>query len=303
MHPYHSELTQGLDLNALSYTPAVVPARNLEIDADFLAYMVAGSDDCSFPEMQTRTRKLIDKLVHSAGASSYTLHLTPKESTKGNRKQIALLSEYQGNRKGKEKPQLLHAVRSWMSLRLGAVRHLECEADDGIAMKLYRDPENSVICTKDKDLKMIPGKWLDWDTGELSETTDPFGWIELKHNKLDGRGWKFFFAQMLMGDPVDNIKGLPKYVSPMGKLKNIGPKTTYDVLNGITDVADCYKQILRMYNQLYNAAPELFVNYRDGSPVSMPDVLMSNMKLLWMRRNLDENDVLYWLQENLHAIH
>jgi 5'-3' exonuclease len=46
--------------------------------------------------------------------------------------------------------------------------------------------------------------------------TDEIGWVTKNHNsKTVGYGLKFFFYQMIAGDPVDNIPGLPK----MGDVK------------------------------------------------------------------------------------
>jgi hypothetical protein len=76
----------------------------------------------------------------------------------------------------------------------------------------------SIIASKDKDLRMVPGLQLDWDTGAIHDTgDDDFGYVELVERTTDsgttkllkGYGQKFFWAQMLIGDTADNISGLP----------------------------------------------------------------------------------------------
>lgn len=166
--------------------------------------------------------------------------------------------------------------------------------------------ELSVIATKDKDLCMVPGLQLNWDTGEITDTDDPFGWIILqemdnksKTKKLRGRGWKYFWAQMLTGDTADNIQGLPKVCDPEyltnGKPKPCGPVMAYDILSTVT----CNKRAFRIVRDLYKSYGETigFQNYRDGSPVPYGNVFKSEAQLLWMRRKNEHIDVLNWMKE------
>jgi hypothetical protein len=96
--------------------------------------------------------------------------------------------------------------------------HLDQEADDGMAQANYvamrhGQPSMSIIVSKDKDLRMVPGLHWDFDTETVVCVGDPFGtiWIDdTKSSKtLKGWGTKFFWAQCLMGDTADNIQGLP----------------------------------------------------------------------------------------------
>ena len=291
----------------------LVHGRVAHIDADFLAYMVAYKEDLSISEMHHNINVIIEKLRLMSGAETVKLHLTPSGSTKGNRDAIALQKEYQGSRKNRERPEMLHAIRDYMHKELGAILCPYYEADDSMAMyqtKAITDgtPELSVIISKDKDLAIVPGLQMNWDTGEMTDTgEDPFGWIEIqlmgkakKTKKVKGRGWKFFWAQLLMGDSADDIVGLPKCIHDdftKGKLKPCGPVLTYNILENITNNKDAFELAKELFKATGEKLP--YKDYRDPEGVDVPysTILISEMKLLWMRRHADENDVLKWLKE------
>jgi hypothetical protein len=167
----------------------------------------------------------VDNLRGLAGAQHVHLHLTPSTSNKGGRYDLAVLKEYQGNRVDKPKPRYLGIMREWLVKRYPGTLHQFCEADDGMSSAQYaaiaRDERNlSIIASKDKDLNMVPGLHLDWNTGQITDTwngDDDFGEVKLIEHKmpsgtvkkLKGFGHKFFWAQMLVGDTADNISGMP----------------------------------------------------------------------------------------------
>jgi DNA polymerase-1 len=306
----------GIDLSDLKHdTPEPmrvapqVAGRVCHIDADFLAYQVSYDDDKGVQEMKHNCDISVEMMRLMSGAEKVVLHLTPKGSDKGGRYDIALQKEYQGNRKDKPKPKFLHVMREWMHKERGATLHMHCEADDGMSIAQYKaiaegNKELSIIATKDKDLTMVPGLMLDWDTGEITGIDDELGFIILvvsgKAKKIRGRGWKFFWAQMLMGDSADNIQGLPKVCDleycPTGKFKACGPVLTYEILSTIND----NKKAFQVVRDLYRLAGDKqgFVNYRDGTEVQWGKVFQSEAQLLWMRRNLPMTDVLQWMKEH-----
>lgn len=311
-----SSLLTGVDFDNLEdqrskqiVIPEMVPGREVHIDADFLAYMVSYDDSKPVVEMQHNCSVKIEQLRLMAGAERYVLHLTPKGSTKGNREAIAIQKEYQGNRKNKPKPKYLHMIRTFMADEHKAIMAREYEADDSMCMaahkaKLAGTPELCVIATKDKDLTMIPGLQLNWDTGEMSDTGDSdFGFIELdrskKTPKVRGRGYKYFFAQLLMGDTADNIQGIPKVVHEeytQGKTKACGPVLTHSIIDPCKSVKECFE----ITKELFRTTGEKlgYKHWNTGEEVKWTKVMTSEMKLLWMRRKNDEDDVLHWLKEN-----
>lgn len=204
------------------------------IDGDFIAYQIASDtrDELAgirpLRSIEYKVGQIEDiatEIMERAGCSRYVLHVTPSGSNKGGRAQQAVQKEYQANRLGRTKPEHLDIVRAAIAdakdFRYGAgIAHLDQEADDGLVQANLGDLEHSILCSKDKDLRMAAGWHMDMDTDELIwvEPGD-FGFIDIeervsesgksKTKKLVGYGPKFFWAQCLMGDTADNVAGLP----------------------------------------------------------------------------------------------
>jgi len=66
---------------------------------------------------------------------------------------------------------------------------------------------------------------------------------KMKQNidKLKGAGLIFFYAQVIMGDAVDNYPGLPGY----------GPKKAFDILDGASTEYEMYHRVLAAYREYY----------------------------------------------------
>lgn len=286
-----------------------VTGRVAHIDGDFIAHQVSYDEIASLDDMQQAAEYIINKLMDMSGAETYVIHLTPQESNKGLREHQALLKKYQANRENKEKPPFLHVMRHWLHKEHAAILWLDREADDGMATRQYEailggNQDKSIIISKDKDLRSVPGLHLDWDTGEITDTgDDPFGWLELdtsgKTKKVKGRGWKFFWCQMLMGDSADNISGLPKVCHQdyiINKPKSCGPVMAYNILDPVKTNVDAFELVRDLY-KLYGEEIG-FKNYRDYSDITFGQAFMSEARLLWMRRSDNYDDVLNWLSHN-----
>lgn len=261
----------GLDVSKLnghaleepSY-PDIIPGRVLHIDGDFLAYQVSADDTKSLDSMMHNHDVAVETLRLLAGAETVLSHLTASHGNKGNRFDIAIQKEYQGNRKGKAKPKHLHTIKSWMELKRGAVSHEHQEADDGLCQANWQaiqkgTPELSVLVSKDKDLQMCQGNHLDWDTGEL-ETVSGYGYVDLDRSlsspKIVGKGNAYFWAQMLTGDAADSIQGLPQL--PGCVLNAVKPtKEITKALETLSDPKSTKKQKEKAQKKLDTRKPGL----------------------------------------------
>lgn len=294
-------IVNGIDLAGLAHeapslsVPAPVQGRCVHIDADFLAYQVSaervGEEGMkSLDDMKHNGRVAISELKSLAGATKVHLHLTPSTSDKGKRGELALLKEYQATRKGKPKPQYLHIIRDWLAKEYPATQHQNCEADDGMSSAQYEaiaagERHLSIIASKDKDLNMVPGLHLKWDTGEIIDAK-PYGELEVRIRPsggkvLDGYGRKFFWAQMLMGDPADNTSGLPKVIRMQGKPVACGPITALEILSNCYTDGEAFETVRDLYKRY---GEELgFTNWRDNSPVPWGKAFFSEAQLVWMR--------------------
>lgn len=265
----------ALDLSGLAHEevqyPPEVSGRTVQIDADFLAYQVSyeKDDDPKSPEdMKHNAAVAVEHIRRMAAAEKVHLHLTPFTSTKGGRYDQAIQRIYQGNRTDKPKPRMLHVMRNWFEQNYTGTQWQHCEADDGMSSFQYAaikagHGDLSVIASKDKDLDMVPGLHMVWDTGELVQTLDDFGWVELqekvsasgaKSSKLKGYGHKWFWAQMLIGDTADNIQGIPKICGRV--LNKIDPTAAVIKAQGdLTNMRD-EKSVKRAHKVLTDRKPK-----------------------------------------------
>lgn len=148
------------------------------------------------------------------------------------------------------------------------------EADDLLAIyQTARIGErNTIICSRDKDVRTIDGFAFSWELGN-SPQFGPFfisGYGEIRiTDKREVKGWgqKFFLAQCIMGDPVDSIPGLP------GK----GAVAAWDAVGATTTYEEGLEAVLEAYTAFYE------------HPVIARDELLEQGQLLYMTRQLNED--------------
>ncbi len=309
-------------ITPVSY-PTPVPGRVAHIDADFLSYQVSAEtrDELdgikprkSLEDMQHNARSAAEHLMRCAGATEYRCHITPSGSNKGGRREQAVQREYQATRNNRDRPEFLDAIRHFIATDLNGVVHLDQEADDGMAQANYEaqgpngewgNANLSVIVSKDKDLRMVPGLHYDFDTEAVFCVGDRFGSVYIDDSKssktLKGWGTKFFWAQCLMGDTADNIRGIPFVTTgmtggkPLGR-KACGPIMAYELLKDVHNDKEAFRLVKSLWVALEETGYE-YQHWATGERVTATQALLGDMRLLWMRRNKNPDDVLHWLKE------
>jgi hypothetical protein len=345
--------------------PKQVPNRVAHIDADFMAYQVSAESKAeldqddptprkSLEDMRHNAKEAVDFIRRMAGAERAVLHTT-QNSDKGGRDDHAILKEYQANRKDRDnKPLNLELIRAFLGDGVGDTtgvltghNHMDQEADDGMTQAAYADFENAIVCSADKDLDMVPGLRLDMTTYEITDLKDHFGWIDLKEmispttgkkysSKVIGRGTKFFWAQLLMGDGADNISGLPQCPGSVwqqvsgtaaykdlynqwinakepedaakievrlqklqAKTKPCGPVLTMAILDDCKNDKECYLCVRACYVRANTEHGYEYHHWKTDKRVTPTQAMLSEMRLLWMRRERNTDDVLNWIKETL----
>lgn len=168
---------------------------------------------------------MISDILSKSRATEHTIYLTSNDKS-NYRFNIAKTLPYKGNRT-QPKPFHYQAIRDYLVNYHAAQIICGEEADDAMGIEQVRcsaEGKKSVICSIDKDMKMIPGEHYNFVTGEFVTATE-FGALDLSKDrrKILGTGLKWFYAQMLLGDSADNIPGLDGY----------GPVTVWEILSGI----------------------------------------------------------------------
>lgn len=178
--------------------------------------------------------------------------------------------EYKGNRPS-SKPFHYDNLTEYLLSQYDCVIASGLEADDLLSIEQNKEHDyTTVICSRDKDLRITPGWHYTWECGKaraygphyvetLGELQPP------EKGKLFGTGLKFFYAQMIMGDTVDNIPGLP------GK----GPALAYKLLHDCETEEELFDKVVELYKEYVQ--DHHWIHY-----------FREQANLLWMVQELDE---------------
>ena len=189
------------------------------IDADLVAFRCAATvqDYDPLDVAIYRVDVLMRQILEATESEEYRSFLTGR----GNFRKI-INPEYKANRKDKEPPCYLQECRDYLIKEWNTVVSDGCEADDllGIAQT-----DETVVCSLDKDLLMIPGTH--------------FNWTKLQYTHVDQLdGLRTFYKQMLIGDRSDNIFGVDK----------IGPVKAAKLIDHLEDEVDMINKVFSLYD-------------------------------------------------------
>lgn len=215
--------------------------RHALLDGDVLVYAGGFASDANAKRhgaehepleycLQTVKQKIVG-VMDRAEADEYTIFLSHPVNFRE-----SIFPEYKANRDTSHKPFWYSEIQDYLLETHKAVYSEEGdEADDAMGraqmLALSQDRE-TIICTNDKDLDMIPGLHYNW-----SPTREAEGVYELE----DPEALRKFYTQMITGDTTDNIPGL---------FKKRGIKATAQwkqPIEGFTNSREMYQYILDVY--------------------------------------------------------
>lgn len=224
------------------------------IDSDILAYEIGFASQKNIngeiiPVPLGDVTQMVDNKIKEICAAVYAteppvLYLTGR----GNfRNDVAKQQAYKGKRKN-AKPFHYAFIRAYMMAEYEHFLVNGMEADDLLCIHQTERlaQRDTIICSRDKDLKQCPGYHYGWECGKQGafgpEWVDELGWIKLKSpKKLIGTGEKLFYAQVLMGDDTDDYAGL----------EACGPIGTFKILSGCNTTYDLFDACLEAYGKKY----------------------------------------------------
>lgn len=190
----------------------------------------------------------INSIVEHAHADDYVVYLSHPVNF---REQF--YPQYKRNRPDR-KPFWHAELAEYLLDRNAVYSELGDEADDALGMAQMRaraDGRETIICTKDKDLDMIPGLHYNYSKTKLENGV---------YNIEDPEGLRLFYSQMISGDATDNIPGLYR------KLGMKAEKRWFYPLENMTTHLEMYEYVLDVYQ-----GDKEFVDL--------------NGKLLWIKRD------------------
>jgi DNA polymerase-1 len=248
--------------------PERVTGRTLIADGDALAYYCAGNDDTAPGQCRRNLEDKLQAAAGAAGADRIVILATSQASHKGHRFAIATVKPYQGKRDSGRRPKNWAFLRALIECDPRTVLTDTMEADDLFHVNSIRLGDNNVaILTQDKDMRMVPGWHLNWETHALVRVL-PDTWCTAVDGKVYGRKW--FWLQMLHGDTADNIPGLPKCT--IGESQRLcGEVTAAKLLAPFDSEPKARSRVFEQYSAYYGEK-------------DCRAAMLEQACLLWMRR-------------------
>ena len=257
------------------------------IDGDILLYEIGFASEANWKYMKAQTHpeyegpfippfevaeeileRRIGNIMGVTGATSAIFFFTGKSNF---RLEIARRRPYK-ERAG-NKPFHYYNLKAYIKGKYECEEREGLEADDLICMYLTADPENTIACTRDKDLRSCEGNHYGWELGNQPQfgplKAEGLGHIELD-KKIKGYGKRFFYSQCLTGDSVDSVPGLPR----------CGPVNAFRILDGAESEQELYERVLYEYQKRY--------------PVEGYSRLLEQARLLHMVRQASATKALMW---------
>lgn len=244
------------------------------IDADIIPYEYGSMKDLESGDLLPWeiVRHMVDvriqQILEATKADEQVFYLT--DSPNNFRLNTATILPYKGHRPV-EKPEYYKLIQQHLTDNYDAVLVSGWEADDQCGIDQWvccctcdeyglSNPKdyNTVICTRDKDLNMIPGWHYQWSCGNQQERL----WFQNETSAI-----RCFYKQLLTGDPTDNIVGLFGVGNKSQLVKKI---------DEIETEQDMFLHCLTEYRRRFGNYAEQF--------------MLENGTLLWILRtpNVDE---------------
>ena len=262
----------------------VMSSRRLMIDGDIFRYEIGAV--CQTPEehfgvvvmvprhynfVLEKVDNMVERIMEATDADAYEIFLSAKTNF---RNDIAVTNPYKGQR-NKEKPLHWSTVGEILVDKYDAYTVHGAEADDAISIFARLDLDNTIVASRDKDLRIIPCYHYAWRCGE-SQPEIPVHKVHTLGEvravaypsggyKLVGNGLKFFYGQVLCGDSVDNYKGCP----------GVGPVAAVGLLATCTNEIEMYEATLSAFTRKLGV---------EGGY----NLLLENARLAWL---LDDGEV------------
>lgn len=213
------------------------------IDGDVTVYQASwGCDDIE--EAKVKLDEILQSIVENTFASSYLIAVGGPNNWREKFYVDYKKSPSRLASKSKAKP-FIGELKKHLGTLKNAVMTDGFEADDLIriwATQAQEAGDPFIVCTIDKDLDCIPGLHFN------------FGPRERIYKVTEDSGDTHYWKQILMGDAVDNIPGLP----------GIGPVKADNILANCNDRKTRKEAVIEAYKQKYGDdwKPYLLANGR-----------------------------------------
>ena len=171
------------------------------LDGDLYAFRSAASaENEDLGIAIARLEEMIDNTVRETGAQEFSIFLSGENNFR-----YRIYPEYKANRPA-ERPIHLADVKKYLVDKYQAIVADGCEADDLLGIEQCAN-DGTIICSLDKDLRMVPGNHYSFEirgTSSLGKQWTRPAELTFVNNE---EALRHFYMQLLIGDPADNVKG------------------------------------------------------------------------------------------------
>jgi hypothetical protein len=214
-------------------------------------------------------RSAYNTIMHDVGALRSAIFLTGKDNF---RFDIATITPYK-ERDPENKPVHYKLIKDYLIEEYWAKEVDGIEADDALSIAQWKEFEdkggdwakiNTIICTQDKDLNMVPGPRYSPRTREL-------------HNYSEEEAMKFFYCQLLTGDSTDSIPGIHGVGMAVAAKLYAKARCVHE--------EDYYQEAVRQYSL---AMSDLKKSIKLQTQKTPEEVILEIGNLIWMQRHQGE---------------
>jgi len=193
--------------------------KTVLVDGDLIAYRTAATVGNEEYLVYKRINKYILSIQAALETENINIYLSGKD--KPNFRTL-INPHYKANRKELEKPFWLDLCNLYLYEAWDAEYIHGYEADDALG---WNQTDDTIICTIDKDLDMIPG--------------DHYNFVkDIKYSVSPHEAIQYFYKQMLIGDATDNIFGVNK----------IGPVKAAKLIDILEEEQEMFDIVYNKYN-------------------------------------------------------
>jgi 5'-3' exonuclease len=214
----------------------------LLLDGDIIAWRTGTTKYSNIEDYYRHCDIMIGRIKNSLSVFDRTIYISGKTYPVF---RVLLDPNYKANRKDLIKPKEVSLIEQYLKDCYNTVVIDHYEADDALG---WNQTEDTIICTLDKDLDMIPGKHYNFKTKNLYSITPQ-------------QGLTFFYRQMLIGDRIDNVTGI----------YGIGPKKAEKILPDLLTEQEMFDTVYDLYTKH-----------------NIQDSFLMNGICLWILRNEEE---------------
>ena len=184
------------------------------IDGDIVTYRAGFSrhTECLMTAHGT-VDTIIEDMLEKLQEDNFEVYIT---GTGNFRDEVAVTAPYKGNRKS-IRPEFYKEIRQHLMSYYSAIVTEGEEADDAIAIDATTYGDDCIIASIDKDFDQVPGWHFNFVKNKKYYVTEEEGMLN-------------FYTQFLVGDVIDNIKGV----------KGIGPVKAKKLLSECTTAAEMF---------------------------------------------------------------